>query len=887
MLNKIALSGGLWLVLAAPLLWGLLPIAYKALNKVEIIKSNPEFTVFMRMACAGIFTLAIIIGILARYWRTAAGGQSAGKALFFGVCKAACKKLVWLVLLGVFYFCARWVEMRYLLTFSLSDRRDDKVEVAYESFAKVANAQQDANLYIKNGDTKNVAESRRMQLGTAAKRSADALSDYGYFMGLILAILLVAKNNMVYGKLARLFGRAGKRFKVFEPLKQQVECLCGADMNFSGRIFWICTAFLIFASGMLYVAAKEPLYVWPYIPYLTLVAIVVAILTSIGTDMKILGNLNTENVSGCPVWVNAILGSLVVNFFQSFIAAGLALVSWKFFAESNIGFVALAKNYFGSYNWAWLLFVVCFLCSVVAPVALLVGVNMHDNKMKSVGMDDYGVSGNDWLVIFGGFEPLFVVLIGMLPFAGNDDSLISLPMMLFSVATIIIIAILKVAEVWADKSAAIKNRIFTDIRGSTQADHSDESDEALRRRALRLTILKLYDKRKELSGLKVSVESRLEKVSGENLGTDAKLSPNGWFSLVLKGQTFFAQKDPYTNTVLEAHALYLKRRFPNVEAMSLKRYVVKRNNISEMEWERNIRPKARALAVDSDEGKAAMPFVFIAPDEQTARAYVDAWNEELLNEINSVVASGEFDACLNGMIIDFNVSGALPQNELYRRLAVDNPTEIADDYRNPKTPELRAFAEEQGAKLVRDCGIAGARYFIGGSLGYDAVLRGGFDIDLRLLVPGDWDDQAARRNIDAVQKLLIDQAQARGEEISYRFIDEGGTNYIQHTKQIVRRDWADSEIELTWNIQAENSYNSVAGMSAKLPQIVKDRYVAAKGLAKDESKELYDALKVHWREFIGWLVKEGARDMDAQKLEALLASGAEKFPLFLQSRSAK
>ena len=199
---------------------------------------------------------------------------------------------------------------------------------------------------------------------------------------------------------------------------------------------------------------------------------------------------------------------------------------------------------------------------------------------------------------------------------------------------------------------------------------------------------------------------------------------------------------------------------------------------------------------------------------------------------------------------------------------------------------MRAFAEEQGANLVKDCGIAGAKYFIGGSLGYDAVLKGGFDIDLRLLVPGDWDDMAARRNIDAVQKLLIDQAHVRGEEISYRFIDEGGTNYIQHTKQIVRRDWADGEIELTWNIQAENSYNSVAGMSAKLPQIVKDRYVAAKGLAKGESKELYDALKVHWREFISWLVEKGARSMDAAQLEELLVVGIKDFPLFLRTKSS-
>ena len=220
--------------------------------------------------------------------------------------------------------------------------------------------------------------------------------------------------------------------------------------------------------------------------------------------------------------------------------------------------------------------------------------------------------------------------------------------------------------------------------------------------------------------------------------------------------------------------------------------------------------------------------------------------------------------------------------EFYKKFHVSDAAEVAARYRNPKTPMLRAFAEEQGAKLVKDCGIGGARYFIGGSLGYDAVLKGGFDIDLRLLVPGDWDDSAARRNIDLVQKVLVDRATANGEEIKCKFIDEGGTNYIQHTKQIVHKSWAEGEIELTWNIQAENSYKSIAGMSAKLPQIVKDRYVAAKGLAKQEPKEIYDALKVHWRDFIDYLLSKGARDMDGAKLENLLQETGNAFPLFVK-----
>ena len=221
-------------------------------------------------------------------------------------------------------------------------------------------------------------------------------------------------------------------------------------------------------------------------------------------------------------------------------------------------------------------------------------------------------------------------------------------------------------------------------------------------------------------------------------------------------------------------------------------------------------------------------------------------------------------------------------DEFYKKFHVSDAAKVAAKYRNPMTPQLRAFAEEQGSKLVSDCGVAGAEYFIGGSLGYDAVLKGGFDIDLRLLVPGDWNDVAARRNIDLVQKVLVDQAKANGKTIKCKFIDEGGTNYIQHTKQIVQRDWADGEIELTWNIQAKNSYKSVAGLSAKLPQAVRDRYVAAKGLAKQESKEIYDALKVHWRDFIDWLIGHGAKDLEGDALDKLLGKASELFPLFLK-----
>ena len=223
--------------------------------------------------------------------------------------------------------------------------------------------------------------------------------------------------------------------------------------------------------------------------------------------------------------------------------------------------------------------------------------------------------------------------------------------------------------------------------------------------------------------------------------------------------------------------------------------------------------------------------------------------------------------------------------EFYWKYAVQNPSEEAAKYRNPQTADLRAFAEAEGWRLVSDCGIDGAEYVIGGSLGYNAVLKGGFDIDLRLLLVDDGKTgDEMHREIDAVLKMLIDKAHAHGEEIKYRFIDENGTNYIQHIKRIVKLPGTEQDVELSWNIQAKSSYKNIAGLSAMLPQIVRDRYVVAKGLAKAESKEAYEALKVHWRDFINWLSDNGGREMDKPSLEKLLTSGVARFPLFLKAK---
>ena len=209
---------------------------------------------------------------------------------------------------------------------------------------------------------------------------------------------------------------------------------------------------------------------------------------------------------------------------------------------------------------------------------------------------------------------------------------------------------------------------------------------------------------------------------------------------------------------------------------------------------------------------------------------------------------------------------------------------VLNECRNPFSHLLVRFACEQGKLLVTSCGIANARYVLGGSLGYDAALVGGYDIDLRLLIPDAGKSvEEIRQEIDAVKDLLSERAKG-DPTFKTRFIDEGGTNYIWHTKQIVKVLGipGNPDIALTWNIQAESTYRGVAEIAARLPQKVKDRYVVAKAMAREESNEAYRTLKKQWMAFVDWLIDNGARNMDDRSLGVLLVKACDTFPLFLK-----
>ena len=209
--------------------------------------------------------------------------------------------------------------------------------------------------------------------------------------------------------------------------------------------------------------------------------------------------------------------------------------------------------------------------------------------------------------------------------------------------------------------------------------------------------------------------------------------------------------------------------------------------------------------------------------------------------------------------------------------------EKGEECRNPFSRELIRFAHEQGRALEMACGIPGARHVLGGALGYDAALVGCYDIDLRLLVPDTGKDRdEVRRQIDSVKDLLAERAKG-DPTFAAKFIDEGGTNYIWHTRQVVQAPGVpgDPDIKLTWNVQAESSYRSLAAMASRLPKEAIDRYVVAKWNARQAGDAAYRALKGEWKALLSSLIESGGPAMPDEALRRLLDSKAAEFPRFL------
>ena len=544
--RRIAYSGGLLFIVVAPFLWGLLPLGYTYIKQDPDIKANPTFIVFMRMFCS--FVLTAVFGFICFLVL-----RKKKKLLKNMWCNFK-TSWVFLILLSLCYFFARFVEMKCILGFTYENEESANnvcaIQVQHPYLAQGIDIEggikdldgmtnglnevqlMDINL-LKHEVTTNHALAQTAYLarnkesilstnslsklegltncvskekiegvkkkltpnGCIVKTATNGLQEFGYFMGLLLSLILVVKNHKVYGFLSKYSEKLN-----FKKISKKFEKQKGNPISFLGGLSMLITLFLIIASGVLNLAAREPLYAWSGIWEMLGWAFLVAILTSFAADFKGASSLcdgiddGTENETK-EVDKNsaAIFSSFVVNALMSLFAAILAFGFWcctelhkNCALPDNCGLLDKFPQLWGAFfadggRCVWFLVVIVFLCSCVAPVCMLYGTQKHDNLLKKANLDKYGISGKDWMQILAACEPLFVVLGGLLVLSAiglgcsswesvlsSKNPFISLWPIWLSVGTVLFIILLRIMEMWAEKDSVLRNYVFTKVRGSSR-----------------------------------------------------------------------------------------------------------------------------------------------------------------------------------------------------------------------------------------------------------------------------------------------------------------------------------------------------------------------------------------------------------------------------------
>lgn len=630
---RLFVSKGIFLFLfVAPFFWALLPFAYRHIKKTDaLIEANPLFLVCERMGVSCLLSIVflLLIGLVLIVLRPIPSVKSFGNdclCAIRNIRRIWKSRIGWLVLLAVFYAGARILEMALILGYPQKSLNDAQLS---------------------------------------------ALQDYGYFMGLMLA-LPIGFVATLFWKLLHQKSNWAERIDYYG--------LRGKSTTLSSAAFWICVAFLTLSSGMLYICAEEPCGVWGEIGMMTLWACVVAILTNLGAGCKSMGKLIDEE-HGNPSFAAILLSSVGINVVMSLLTAlfafcGAIVHLWMQQKTISVDAFSTIGSLFGLYwegdGFGWALWIVVgLLASVVAPISQLIGVSLHDKEKSSLAR--FGVRGGDWLVIGGGFEPLLVAVLTFVAvnYLGGVDAfklcwnhegcMNSNLLMFMAVSTVIVIAIVKIVEVWVDKNSVIRNAIFRQVRGSSVDVHNNDPKEMLYRRAVTLSLLKLYDKREELATEKVALTGCLD-MNALELHPDLEWLglPYGGMHVYLtrmeNAEDYFTTDDPFTADVLRAHEKWCESASRgNGKCMSLKRFIKKyAKPLSNNSWA-GVKKQALTFAHATGAGNdvKAMPFVIIAADKVGAEEYIACWNQ-LLGAISDSLTSRKIVGQINKMICDFD-----------------------------------------------------------------------------------------------------------------------------------------------------------------------------------------------------------------------------------------
>ena len=210
---------------------------------------------------------------------------------------------------------------------------------------------------------------------------------------------------------------------------------------------------------------------------------------------------------------------------------------------------------------------------------------------------------------------------------------------------------------------------------------------------------------------------------------------------------------------------------------------------------------------------------------------------------------------------------------LWELYGVADPHGVAARYRNPYSALLIGYVETAAARLRELLPFSACRIVLGGSFGYDAALAGNYDLDLRILLRA-----PAEKEIKTVSEHIK-------SEIPFDRIivaRESGETIYHHVKY-VNVPGIPVPVKLSLNIQSEENYFGVAELARCLPEIVRDRYVAARGRAQElGNKTDSAAIKQHWLDMVQWLERHGIRSARPGDMPNLLKQAEPLFPLFLK-----
>ena len=214
--------------------------------------------------------------------------------------------------------------------------------------------------------------------------------------------------------------------------------------------------------------------------------------------------------------------------------------------------------------------------------------------------------------------------------------------------------------------------------------------------------------------------------------------------------------------------------------------------------------------------------------------------------------------------------------DLWEKYSVSSPHEEARKYRNPYSEIMVKYAYSEGATLQTLLSAQDTTIVIGGSLGYDAAIVGGYDIDMRMLFPPTED--ARERLQEASAKLHTLAGFDAGKIV-------GEAKNIYHHYKRVKIDGLpeDADAYLTLNIQIQSEYVGMADIAKLLPELVVERLIVAKGLSAQDGEDAYEMVKGHWKSLLRWLAKNGFDKATPEERQKLLARAQEAYPLFLKN----